>query len=111
MFMKKLFLLLVFFSSIFSSKAQMTKAEVESMIKGVNVAELKDIYLIRSRARDGAAGWSEKSEEFDPKTCKWEFGERSVKAEGASYAVLIPYDKIKVIFLKKGSYLTIELID
>jgi len=109
--MKKLFIVLAFLSAAFSSKAQMTKSEAESMIKGVNLAEIKDIYLIRTRARDGAQGWSEKSEQFDPKTCKWEFGERSVKVEGTSYAVLIPYDKIKVIFLKKGSYLTIELID
>lgn len=109
--MKKFFVLLVLLSTTFATQAQMTKAEVETMIKGVNVSELKDIYLIRSRARDGAEGWSEKSEDLDPKTIKWEFGERSLKAEGGSYSVLIPYDKIKVIFLKKGSYLTIELVD
>ncbi|MGZ3862692.1 MAG: hypothetical protein ACXVPN_15040 [Bacteroidia bacterium] len=109
--MKKLLFIAALLTAGFNSKAQMSKAEVEGMIKGINLAELKDIYLIRTRAKNGADGWSEKSEEFDPKTIKWEFGEKSVKAEGSSYMVLIPYDKIKVIFLKKTSYLTIELVD
>lgn len=109
--MKKIQFIIVLLMATFSIKAQMSKAEVETMIKGVNFSEIKDIYLIRTRARDGAQGWSEKSEEFDPKTCKWEFADKSLKAEGASYAVLIPYDKIKVIFYKKAAYLTIELID
>ena len=109
--MKRLLVLTALFASTFSVKAQMSKGEVETMIKSVNFSEIKDIYLIRTRAKNGAEGWSEKSEEFDPKTVKWEFGERSMKAEGASYAVLIPYDKIKVIFLKKATYLTIELLD
>lgn len=109
--MKKLLFFTALLTASFNIKAQMAKSEVEGMIKGINFAEIKDIYLIRTRAKNGADGWSEKSEEFDPKTIKWEFGERSMKAEGASYAVLIPYDKIKVIFLKKASYLTIELLD
>jgi len=110
--MKKLLLSIAVFLTTFSVKAQMTKAEVETMIKSVNFQEIKDVYLIRTRAKNaGTEGWSEKSEEFDPKTIKWEFGEKSVKAEGASYTVLIPYDKIKIIFLKKGMYLTIELVD
>jgi hypothetical protein len=109
--MKKILFIAALFTATFNIKAQMSKAEVEGMIKGINFAEIKDIYLIRTRAKNGAEGWSEKSEEFDPKTVKWEFYERSFRAEGASYAVLIPYDKIKIIFLKKASYLTIELLD
>ena len=109
--MKKIHFIIILLMATFSIKAHMSKAEVETMIKGVNFTELKDIYLIRTRASNGAVGWSEKSEEFDPKTCKWEFGEKSMKVEGASYAALIPYDKIKVIFLKKAAYLTIELMD
>lgn len=109
--MKKLLFIAALLTAGLNVKAQMAKTEVEGMIKGINFAEIKDIYLIRTRAKNGVDGWSEKSEEFDPKTIKWEFGEKSVKAEGGSYAVLIPYDKIKVIFLKKASYLTIELVD
>ena len=102
--MKKLSFIAALLIASFNSEAQMSKPEVEGMIKGINMTELKDIYLIRTRAKNGADGWSEKSEEFDPKTIKWEFGERSVRAEGTSYAVLIPYDKIKVIFLKNSNY-------
>jgi hypothetical protein len=109
--MKKICLFVALMMASLLAEAQLAKAEVESLIKGINLAEIKDIYLIRTRARDGEQGWSEKSEDLDPKTVKWEFGERSLKAEGSSYLVLIPYDKIKLIFLKKGSYLTIELID
>src|ERR1700757_5200811 len=99
--MKKIHVVLVLLMATFSIKAQMSKTEVETMIKGVNFQEIKDVYLIRTRASNGAEGWSEKSEEFDPKTCKWEFNEKSLKVEGGSYSVLIPYDKIKIIFLKK----------
>lgn len=95
----------------FSMQAQMSKGEVESMLKGVNMQEIQNIYLIRSRVNTDAPGWFEKSEAFDPKTCKWEFAEKTLRAEGSSYAVLIPYDKIKLIFLKKATYLTIELAD
>lgn len=109
--MKKLLFVAAILTAGFNVKAQMAKSDVEGMIKGINVAELKDIYLIRTRVKNGAEGWSENSEEFDPKTIKWEFGEKALRAEGGSYAVLIPYDKIKVIFLKKGNYLTIELAD
>ncbi len=109
--MKKFLFFIALISATFSIKAQLSKAEVETMIKGINFTEIKDIYLIRSREKNGAEGWSEKSEEFDPKTCKWEFGEKSLKLDGATYSVLIPYDKIKVIFLKKTAYLTIELVD
>jgi hypothetical protein len=109
--MKKIHVVLVLLMATFTIKAQISKSEVETMIKGVNFQEIKDVYLIRTRASNGAEGWSEKSEVFDPKTCKWEFGEKSLKIEGASYAALIPYDKIKIIFYKKATYLTIELLD
>ena len=109
--MKKLIVFVALFMSAFSIKAQMGKAEVETLIKGINFQEVKDIYLIRSRAGAGVPGWFEKFEEFDPKTVKWDFNEKSLKAEGAGYTVLIPYDKIKLIFLKKATYLTIELVD
>lgn len=109
--MKKILFIATLFTASFSVKAQMTKVEVETMVKGINLQEIKDIYLIRTRAKNGAEGWSENSEVFDSKSCKWEFGERSFKLDGAMYSVLIPYDKIKLIFLKKTTYLTIELVD
>ena len=109
--MKKTFFFIAWLFIAFCAQAQMSKSEAETFIKGINFAEIKNIYLIRTREHNGTAGWSEKSEDFDPKTCKWEFGENCLKAEGGSYTVLIPYNKIKVIFLKKASYLTIELVD
>ena len=109
--MKKLYFLAVLLTAAVSLNAQMTKAEVEAMMKTVNFQEIKDVYLIRTREHDGAQGWYEKFEEFDPKTVKWTYNEKSFLIEGTSYTVLIPYDKLKLIFYKKANYLTIELID
>lgn len=104
----------VFILSLFTlaMDAQMAKTEVETMLKSVNMQELKDVFLIRTREHDGASkGWFEKYEKLDPKTLKITYNEKSMFIEGSSYSAFIPYDKIKLIFQKKLEYLSIELID
>jgi hypothetical protein len=109
--MKKIYLFIILAFSSITLDAQLSKAEVEAMMKTVNFQDIKDVYLIRTRERDGAQGWFEKFEEFDPKTCKITYNEKSMIMEGSSYEVMVPYDKIKIIFYKKANYLTIEMID
>lgn len=104
----------IFILSLFSLflNAQISKTEVETMIKSADMSSLPDVFLIRTREHDGASqGWFEKFEKLDPKTMKIFYGEKSLILEGNSYSALIPYDKIKLIFYKKGTYLSIELID
>lgn len=110
--MKKL--LFIFTLSLFSmaASAQMSKAEVESMLSGINMQEVKDVFLIRTREHDGATqGWFEKYEKLDPKSFKITYNDHSLVIMGGTYTTLIPYDKIKVIFVKKTEYVSIELID
>jgi hypothetical protein len=109
--MNKLRFIAAFLIAALSLSAQVNKTEVEAIIKTVNFQEIKDVYLIRTREHDGAQGWYEKFEEFDPKTIKITYGDKSMMLEGTSYAIMLPYDKIKLIFYKKGSYLTFEMID
>lgn len=104
----------IFILSLFSliMDAQMSKTEVETMMKSADMNTLPDVFLIRTREHDGASqGWFEKFEKLDPKTMKITYSEKSMLIEGNSYASLIPYDKIKLIFYKKANYLSIELID
>jgi len=110
--MKKIFLTVLV--SLFSmyAQAQLSKSEVEKTINSVNFQELKDVFLIRTREHDGSKqGWFEKFEKLDPKTVKIIFNENSMEMDGKSYVAFIPYDKIKLIFMKRGEHLTIELID
>jgi len=110
--MKKIFLTVLV--SLFSmyAQAQLSKPEVEKTINSVNFQELKDVFLIRTREHDGSKqGWFEKFEKLDPKTVKIIFNENSMEMDGKSYVAFIPYDKIKLIFMKRGEHLTIELID
>jgi hypothetical protein len=94
------------------AEAQMSKAEVETMLNGVNIQEVKDVFLIRTREHDGATqGWFEKYEKLDPKSFKITYNDHSMMILGGTYTALIPYDKIKVIFVKKAEYVSIELID
>lgn len=109
--MKKFRFIAAFIIAALSMDAQLDKKEVESMLTSVNFQEIKDVYLIRTREHDGAQGWYEKFEQFDPKTIKFTYSDKSVKLEGTTYAIMLPYDKIKLIFYKKGSYLTFEMID
>ncbi|HEY1038552.1 MAG TPA: hypothetical protein VGF30_04060 [Bacteroidia bacterium] len=110
--MKKLSLIFVFVLVSFITNAQMSKPEVESMMKGINMQETPDIFLIRTRQHDGTSqGWFEKYEKLDTKTTKITYNDKSMLLEGTSYTALIPYDKIKLIFVKKASFLSIELID
>ena len=101
--MKKLSFIAAFVIAAFSLNAQVDKSEVEAMIKTVNFQEIKDVYLIRTREHDGAQGWYEKFEEFDPKTIKFTYNEKSLTMEGTNYSEILPYDKIKLVFYKKGS--------
>jgi len=110
--MKKIFLTVLV--SLFSmyAQAQLSKSEVEKTINSVNFQELKDVFLIRTREHDGSKqGWFEKFEKLDPKSVKIIFNENSMEMDGKSYVAFIPYDKIKLIFMKRGEHLTIELID
>ena len=111
--MKKLSLIFAFVLVSLLANAQMTKSEVETMMKGINMQETPDIFLIRTRQHDGSSqqGWFEKYEKLDSKTTKITYNDNSIYLEGSSYTALIPYDKIKIIFAKKASYLSIELID
>lgn len=110
--MKKLALIFVLSLFSFVMEAQMSKLEVETAIKSVNFQDIKDIFLIRTREHDGASqGWFEKFEKLDPKTIKISYSDNSMLLDGNSYTALIPYDKIKLIFVKKANYLSIELID
>lgn len=93
------------------SFAQLKKAEVEKMINGINLADVAEIYLIRTRHPDGTQGWFEKFEKLDAKSCKVTFNEGSMTLEGNAYMVLLPYEKIKLIFFNKHNYLTIEMTD
>lgn len=110
--MKKLYFIAAILMACVTMNAQLSKSEVEGLIKGVNFQEIKDVFLIRTREHDGTKeGWLEKAEKLDPKTCKITYNEKSLLIEGSVYTTLVPYDKIKVIFYKKANYLTIELID
>ncbi len=110
--MKKIaFIFAASFSSLMMN-AQMTKSEVETTMKGVNLQETPDIFLIRTREHDGSSqGWFEKFEKLDAKTAKITYNEHSMLLEGNSYTAFIPYDKIKLIFVKKANYLSIEMTD
>ena len=104
----------IFVLSLFSlaMNAQLSKSEVETTVKSINFQEIQDIFLIRTREHDGTSqGWFEKYEKLDPKSMKITYNEHSLLLEGNSYTALIPYDKIKLIFVKKATYLSIELID
>ncbi|MDP2388389.1 MAG: hypothetical protein Q8M29_18595 [Bacteroidota bacterium] len=110
--MKKLSLIFAFALCNLIASAQMSKSEVETMMNGVNLKETPDIFLIRTRQHDGTSqGWFEKYEKLDTKTTKITYNERSLLLEGTSYTALIPYDKIKLIFVKKSSFLSIEMMD
>ena len=110
--MKKFFIAALFASSLLTIKAQVSKSEVENVIKSVNLTEIKDIYLIRTRQHDGAnEGWFERFEKLDPKTAKITINDHSVLLEGSSYSAFLPFDKIKLIFHKKSSHLIFELQD
>lgn len=108
--MRKLILVLCISLFSITMNAQLSKAEVESYMSGVNLSEMTDVFLIRTRMHDGASkGWFEKFEKLDAKTCKITLGANSLFIEGASYSTLLPYDKIKIIFAKKKEFLSIEL--
>ena len=110
--MKKIFVTIVITLFSFYAQAQLTKTEVEKTINSVNFQELKDVFLIRTREHDGSKqGWFEKFEKLDPKSIKIVFNENSLEMDGKSYVAFIPYDKIKLIFMKRSEHLTIELID
>jgi hypothetical protein len=110
--MKKIIFSLLLLSSVSFLDAQVSKSEVETVLKLVNLQEIKDIYLIRTRQHDGAIdGWFERFEKLDPKTAKITLNDNSILMEGTSYTAFLPYDKIKLIFQKKGSHLIFELQD
>jgi hypothetical protein len=110
--MKKIIVTIVITLFSFYAQAQLSKAEVEKTINSVNFQELKDVFLIRTREHDGSKqGWFEKFEKLDPKSVKIVFNENSMELDGKSYIAFIPYDKIKLIFMKRSEHLTIELID
>ncbi|MFN5460895.1 MAG: hypothetical protein ACK5AY_13370 [Bacteroidota bacterium] len=110
--MKKMFLIAFLTVTSLITNAQVSKSEVESIVKSVNLQELKDIYLIRTRQHDGAVeGWFERFEKLDPKTAKISINDHSLLIEGSSYAAFLPFDKIKLIFHKKQSHLIFELQD
>jgi hypothetical protein len=110
--MKKIIVTIVITLLSFYAQAQLSKAEVEKTINSVNFQELKDVFLIRTREHDGSKqGWFEKFEKLDPKSVKIVFNENSMELDGKSYIAFIPYDKIKLIFMKRSEHLTIELID
>ncbi len=109
--MKKTAIIFFLFLSFFSMKAQLSKAEVEDAIKSVNLKELKDVYVVRTRQHDGSAGWFERFEKLDVKTLDIVFNEHSMTLKGSTYLALLPYEKIKIIFIKNGLHLTIEMQD
>ena len=110
--MKKYLIAAFFASSLLTINAQVSKSEVENAIKSVNMTELKDIYLIRTRQHDGSnEGWFERFEKLDPKTAKITINDHSVLLEGTSYTAFLPFDKIKLIFHKKSSHLIFEMQD
>lgn len=110
--MKNVILIFVFTLISFFAEAQMSKSEVEGVLRSDILNEVKDIFLIRTREHDGSKkGWFEKFERLDPKTVKIVYNEKSMEMDGKSYVAFIPYDKIKLIFVKRGEHLTIELID
>ena len=110
--MKKYIFSLFLFSSMTLLDAQVSKSEVQTVTKAVNLQDIKDIYLIRTRQHDGAVeGWFERFEKLDPKTAKITLNDHSVIIDGSSYTAFMPYDKIKFIFHKKGSHLIFELQD
>jgi hypothetical protein len=109
--MKKLFLMPLLLLTVLTVQAQLSKSEVEGMIKSVNMQELKDVYVVRTRQHDGAAGWFERFEKLDAKTLKISYGETSMTIEGTTYMALLPYEKIKIIFYKRATHLTIEMQD
>jgi hypothetical protein len=109
--MKKIVLISCLFLSFFSVKAQLSKAEVEEAIKSVNFQELKDVYVVRTRQHDGSAGWFERFEKLDVKTLQIIYNEHSMVIKGSTYMALMPYEKIKIIFVKNGAHLTIEMQD
>jgi hypothetical protein len=108
---KVLFIFSLFLFSTFTH-AQLSKSEAEGMLKSDIINDVKDIFLIRTREHDGTKkGWFEKFERLDPKSIKIIFNEKSMEMDGKSYIAFIPYDKIKLIFVKRNEHLTIELID
>ncbi|MCD6067088.1 MAG: hypothetical protein K0S33_1914 [Bacteroidetes bacterium] len=110
--MKKTAVLLILSLFTLVMEAQTSKLEVQTMLTGLSMKDMQDIFLIRTRKHDGATqGWFEKYEKLDPKTCKITYNDNSMFMEGTSYSTLIPYDKIKLIFVKKNEYISIELID
>lgn len=110
--MKKIILASLIILGSFSLSAQVSKSEVEGILKSVNLQEIKDIYLIRTRQHDGAnEGWFERFEKLDPKSAKITLNDHSVFIEGSSYSAFLPFDKIKLIFHKKNNYLIFELQD
>jgi hypothetical protein len=109
--MPRLLLIAAFLLSTLFSFAQLKKAEAEKMINSINMSDVAEIYLIRTRHPDGTQGWFEKFEKLDSKSCKVTFNEGSMLLEGNAYQVLLPYDKIKLIFFNKHNYLTIEMTD
>ena len=64
--MKKIsFIFILSLFSLFMS-AQISKIEVETIIKSADMSSLPDVFLIRTREHDGASqGWFEKFEKFD----------------------------------------------
>lgn len=109
--MKKLSVIIFLFLSAFSANAQLSKAEVEDAIKSVNFQELKDVYIVRTRQHDGTAGWFERFEKLEVKTLQIIYSEHSMTIKGSTYLALLPYEKIKIIFVKNGMHLTIEMQD
>jgi hypothetical protein len=110
--MKNSIFIFVFILVSFFAEAQMSKTEVEGILRSDILNDVKDIFLIRTREHDGSKkGWFEKFERLDPKTVKIVYNEKSMEMDGKSYVAFIPYDKIKLIFVKRGEHLTIELID
>ena len=110
--MKKVFAIALFVSASLFVDAQVSKSEVESIMKSVNFQDIKDVFLIRTRQHDGAnEGWYERFEKLDAKTAKIAINDHSIFLEGASYTAFLPFDKIKLIFHKKGSHLIFEMQD
>ena len=94
---------LMFANSGFS---QITKAIMEATVEKADVKNLSENIRVRYTSNS----------EFSLETCsaatvEFTFDETSFTMEGNSYYTVIPYDKIKRIYLRKGEYLYIELID
>ena len=88
--------------------AQMTKADVESVLSGANVSSKENIFVIFNRVLAGGA-WTEKFDKFNAKTAVITPKDGALMIKGNSYSYLFPYSAIKYITIE-STFLKIELL-